>query len=93
MSSSLAGPVPSRTGVRSMITVTNLSPRRVWRQQCSSTPRTGTPSRRVGPLINSARPAARTASLTVCHEVPSPAATRAIDSRSSTTDFNAHNTA
>ena len=29
MSSSRAGPVPSRTGVRSMITVTNLSPRRV----------------------------------------------------------------
>ncbi len=31
MSSSRAGPVPSRTGVRSTITVTYLSPRRVWR--------------------------------------------------------------
>jgi hypothetical protein len=34
ISSSRAGPVPSRIGVRSMITVTYLSPRRVWRQQC-----------------------------------------------------------
>src|SRR5690606_25339621 len=32
MSSSLDGPVPARTGVRSMITVTYFSPRRVWRQ-------------------------------------------------------------
>jgi len=31
--------------------------------------------------------------LTVCHEAPSEAATRAIDSRSMTTDFSAHSTA
>jgi hypothetical protein len=35
-SSSREGPVPSRIGVRSMITVTYLSPRRVWRHTCSS---------------------------------------------------------
>ena len=40
MSSSREGPVRSRIGVRSMITVTYLSPRRVWRQTCSSTPMT-----------------------------------------------------
>jgi hypothetical protein len=32
MSSNRAGPVPSRMPVKSMITVTYLSPRRVWRQ-------------------------------------------------------------
>jgi len=31
--------------------------------------------------------------LTVCHDAPRPSATRLIDSRSTTTDFNAHNTA
>lgn len=46
MSSSRAGPVPSRIGVRSMITVTYLSPRRVWRHTCSSTPMALTPSKR-----------------------------------------------
>ena len=45
-SSRRAGPVPSRTGVRSMITVTYLSPRLVWRHTCSSTPRTSTPPKR-----------------------------------------------
>lgn len=34
MSSSRAGPVPARMGVRSMITVTYLSPRRVCLQTC-----------------------------------------------------------
>lgn len=43
MSSNLAGPVPARIGVRSMITVTYLSPRRVWRHTCSSTPTVVTP--------------------------------------------------
>jgi len=75
-----------------MITVANRPPWRVWRQQCSSTPRTRT-SKRVGSSINSCRPAPRTASLTVCHDAPRPSATRAIESRSMTTDFNAHNTA
>ena len=44
MSSSRAGPVPSRIAVRSMITVTNLSPAQVCRHTCSSTPSTATPS-------------------------------------------------
>lgn len=38
MSSSLAGPVPSRIGVRSMTTVTYLSPRRVWRRTMGAPP-------------------------------------------------------
>ena len=38
MSSNRAGPVLFLVGVRSMITVTYLSPRRVCRQTCSSTP-------------------------------------------------------
>ena len=67
MSSSRAGPVPSRIGVRSMITVTYLSPRRVWRQTCSSTPMTLTPSNRVGSSIRTRLPSARTASLAVFH--------------------------
>ncbi len=54
MSSNRAGPVWSRTGVRSMITVTYLSPRRVCRQTCSSTPITATPSNRCGSSISSA---------------------------------------
>ena len=77
MSSSRAGPVPSRTGVRSMITVTYLSPRRVWRHTSSSTPMTLTPSNRAGSLISSRLPSARTASLAVFQATPSPSATRA----------------
>lgn len=48
MSSSRAGPVPSRMPVRSMITVTYLSPRLVWRHTCSSTPIAVTSSNRPG---------------------------------------------
>ena len=44
MSSKRAGPVSSLTGVKSMITVTYLSPLRVCRQTCSSTPTTWTPA-------------------------------------------------
>ena len=58
-------------------------------QACSSTPITRTPSKRAGSAISSSRPAARTALLTVCHDAPRLAATRAIDSRSITTHFNA----
>ena len=72
MSNSLAEPVPARTGVRSMITVTYLSPRRVWRHTCSSTPMTFTPFNRPGSLISTRRPSARTASLAVFHATPSP---------------------
>lgn len=39
------------------------------------------PSKWAGSLINNCWPAARTASLAVCHEAPSDAATRAIESR------------
>ena len=77
MSSSRAGPVPSRIGVRSMITVTYLSPRRVCRHTCSSTPITATPSKRPGSSIRTRRPSARTASLAVSHATASPSATRA----------------
>ena len=70
MSNSRAGPVRSRTGVRSMMTVTNLSPRRVCRQTCSSTPITLTPSNRCGSAISTRRPSASTASLAVFHETP-----------------------
>ena len=76
ISSSRAGPVPSRIGVRSMITVTYLSPRRVWRQHCSSTPITRTPSNRCGSSINTL-PSASTASFAVFHDTPRPSATRA----------------
>ena len=61
MSSSRAGPVLSATGVRSMITVTYLSPARVCRRTCSSTPRTRTPSNLVGSEMSTRRPSASTA--------------------------------
>ena len=67
MSGSRAGPVPSRTAARSMITVTNFSPRRVWRHTCSSTPIAVTPSKRFSSLISTRLPSARTASLAVFH--------------------------
>ena len=60
-----------------MITVTNLSPRRVCRQRCSSTPMTFTPSNRVGSLISTRRPSARTASLAVSHDTARASAMRA----------------
>lgn len=75
------------------MTVTNLSLRRVWRHACSSTPRTWTPSKRVGSAISNWWPIARTAPLTVCQDTPSPAAIQAIDIRSMTTLFHARITA
>ena len=77
MSSSRAGPVLSRTGVRSMITVTYLSPRRVCRHTCSSTPITLTPSKRSGSSIRTRWPSASTALLAVFHDTARPSATRA----------------
>jgi hypothetical protein len=68
MSSSLSGPAPSQTGLRSMMTVTNSSPRRVWHLACSSTPRTWIPSKRVGSAISNWRAVARRASLTVARK-------------------------
>ena len=76
MSSSRAGPVPSRMGVRSMITVTYLSPRRVCSRTCSSTPRTWTPSSRCGSSIRTRLPSARTVSLAVFQATPSPSGRR-----------------
>jgi len=58
MSSSLAGPVPSRIPARP-ITVTYLSPRRVWRHTCSSTPIAATPSTRCSSSIGTRLPSAR----------------------------------
>lgn len=72
MSSSRDGPVPSRIGVRSMITVTYLSPRRVCRQTCSSTPITRTPSNRPGSSIRARLPSARTAVFAVFQATPRP---------------------
>ena len=63
MSKSREGPLRSRIGVTSKMTVTNLSPYRVWRHTCSSTPMTRTPSNRVGSLISERSPSARTAVL------------------------------
>ena len=48
-----------------MITVTYLSPLRVCRHTCSSTPRTRTPSKRFGSLIRTRLPSASTALLAV----------------------------
>ncbi len=59
----------------------------------SSTPRTWTPSKRVGSAISNWWPVVRTASLTVCQDTPSPAAIRAVDIRSMTTLFSARITA
>jgi len=77
MSSNRPGPVPARTGVRSMTTVTNLGPWRVCRQQRSSTPMTRTPSKRCGSAIRTRRPSSSTTVLAVLHETASASATRA----------------
>ena len=63
MSKSREGPLRSRMGVKSKITVTYLSPYGVWRHTCSSTPMTRTPSNRVGSLISRRWPSPRTAVL------------------------------
>ncbi len=61
------------------MTVTYLSPRRVCRQTCSSTPITRTPSKRAGSLIRTRRPSARTASLAVFHATPRASARTSAD--------------
>lgn len=73
-----------------MITVMYLSPRLVWRQTCSSTPMTFTPSNRVGSLISSRLPSARTALLAVSYATPSPSATRATVRCATTIPSSAH---
>ena len=71
------------------MTVTYLSPFRVCRQTCSSTPTVVTPSSRSA-LSTSSAPAARIASEAVFHATPRLAATRAIDIRSTTIDLTAN---
>ena len=63
MSRSREGPLRSRMGVTSKITVTYLSWCGVWCHTCSSTPLMRTPSNRVGSLISSRWPSPRTAVL------------------------------
>ena len=82
-SSSRAGPLRSRTGVRSVTTVTYRSPRLVWRHTEggtsrtgakrageSSTPSTSTPSKRSGLPVMVCSARARIALLAVCQEFP-----------------------
>ncbi len=75
------------------MTVTYLSPLRVCRQICSSTPMTSTPLKRSGSLIKRSLARSRTASPSVSHDTPNPAATRATDMNSTPTARIAHSTA
>ena len=93
IASSRERPVLVLVGVRSMITVTYLSPWRVWRQTCSSTPIVATPSRRDGSVNNNSWARARIASLQVFHATPRIAAILAIESRSITMCLSANITA
>ncbi len=74
MSNRWEEPVPSLIGVRSMMTVTYLSPRLVCLQTCSSTPMTLTPLKRCGSSIKTRRPSARTALFAVFQVTPRPSA-------------------
>ena len=56
MSRSREGPLRSRMGVKSKMTVTYVSPYGVWRHTCSSTPMTRTLSHRAGSLISRRAP-------------------------------------
>ena len=70
-----AGPVPDRGEVDD--DGDELSPLRVCRHTCSSTPMTATPSNPVWSQIRTRLPSARTASFAVFQATPSPSATRA----------------
>lgn len=82
MSSSRARPVPSSTGVKSMITVTNPSLLRVCDQRCSSTPMTRTPSSRVVSAATMVWVASMAMVLTVSQDRPNSRATAAMVIRS-----------
>ena len=82
MSSSRALPVPSRTGVRSMMTVTNPSVWPVCDQRCSSTPMTRTPSSRVVSAATIIWVASMAMVLTVSQDRPNSRATAAMVIRS-----------
>ena len=73
-----------------MMTVTYLSPRRVWRHTCSSTPRTLTPLKRASSLIKTLRPSSRTAVFAVDQATPRASAIRDIDRCATTRPSNAH---
>ena len=77
MPGSRAGPVPSRIPVRSVITVTYVPPRLVWRRTCSPAPIAVTPPDRVVSSIRARLPSARTASLAVFGATLRPSAIRA----------------
>lgn len=83
----------SLVGVRSMMTVTYLSPCRECLQACSSTPTVVTLSSRSGVSMSSSVPEARIASEAVFQATPRLAAIRAIDIRSITIDLTANMTA
>ena len=76
---------PVLTGVRSMTTVTYLSPLRVCRRR-----RPATSSKRPGWSVSRRWPSARTASLAVCHATPRVAAIRLMDRRLTTKASSAH---
>ena len=61
-----------------MITVTYLSPWRVWRHTCSSTPITATPSKRDGSEMSTRRPSSSTAVLAQFHDTSRASAIRAM---------------
>ena len=71
MSSSREGPLPYRIGVRSMITVTYLSPASVCRQHARR-PRSWSPPRTGCSPIRTRRPSAKTASFAVSHATSRP---------------------
>ena len=77
MSKRREGPLRSRMGVKSKMTVTYVSPYGVCRHTCSSTPMTRTPSNRPGSLISRRWPSVRTAVLAVFQDTPRAWATRA----------------
>ena len=76
-----------------MITVTYLSPLRVRRQACSSTPRTSTPSKRRGSSTTVCSARARIAVLAVCQDIPRARAARETDMDSSPRASSPHFTA
>jgi len=78
MSNNLAGPVPAWTVVRSMITVTYLSPRPGVPPHVLVHADDVTPSNRAGSLISTRRPSSSTAVFAVFHDTASPSATLAM---------------
>ena len=76
ISKSREGPLRSRMGVKSKITVTYLSPSGVCRHTCSSTPMTHTPSKRSGSPVSMRWPSPKIAVLAVFHDTANTSAMR-----------------